>query len=505
MIQDSNKMYYLCYLYVFLLLFFVIFNIDSMWNWSGDLAHHYALAYRISEQWSKNTLGDPSLGDMTFYPNGSHIIVAIIGNLIHSVFLALQIATLTSYGLVWLFIIILFANLPKNMATSALVALSVLVIINSLTKNFDTHGHEIVANFFFSQLVGQSVLYGSIIFAIKIEKWGGIFYSTAALIIMMLINAKIHLLPSIEMLGLIFGLLITHIVFERSQTMQAHLTKRKIIFAVIIMTASVFALLIHPSFLAMAKLSTNDGSMLSAASYPFGILTFCFLVTISSLKLFRLWLKMHKQKYEVPVLKYLALYGGVLTILCLTQYILTFFGLGSDYAVKKYIFGLTSILFIQISIIFGSFIIHSSNLSILKISSKLVNYFPLILISAFLITLFFNVPYVKSMSISNIVLYERKIVNLSDTLLPLPENNKYNVVVGLNDLPNTINYMLSIAITKTPMELAISDVLAKNDLNNLSNYSYVITSKGNKKYNLFNCESISNGSILIIPAKCLER
>ena len=43
---------------------FVFYNIDSMWTASVDLSHHYALAFRISEQWMLISLADPTLGEM---------------------------------------------------------------------------------------------------------------------------------------------------------------------------------------------------------------------------------------------------------------------------------------------------------------------------------------------------------------------------------------------------------------------------------------------------------
>ena len=60
-------------------IFLVIIEMDSIWTHSVDLAHHYALAFRISENWTLVGTDDPTLGEMNFYPSTSHALAAIVG------------------------------------------------------------------------------------------------------------------------------------------------------------------------------------------------------------------------------------------------------------------------------------------------------------------------------------------------------------------------------------------------------------------------------------------
>ena len=128
-----------------------------------------------------------------------------------------------------------------------------------------------------------------------------------------------------------------------------------------------------------------------------------------------------------------------------------------------------------------------------------------ILMASMSSALYFNVPNQKSLDVSDIVSIERKLINLSDTILPAPENQKGNIVIGLDGMPNTINYMFSIAIMKTAREFAIPDVLIKNDLTDPANYSYIVSSSKNKIFGNADCKSLSNNSLSIITASCFEQ
>lgn len=476
---------------------FVFLNIDSMWGLSVDLAHHYSLVFRISEQWVLTSTSDPTLGEMNVYPRGGHVIAVVVGLILNSPFLGLQVTSLIAFALLWLFAILILDSFPEDQATISVIVLLGLIVVNVLTVKFDLHGHEIVGNFFYSQLIGHSILFASIFAAITLEKKYGVIWSCAGLLLLMLVNAAIHLLPALQMVGLIVGLLAVY-VFQRSPGFSI---VQKLKLAVPLGAFSICAILLHPSFSAMRKIAENNGYLiLNRISYPVGLITLCIIVVLASMTLFFQWWKVDQNR-GLLASKYLAIYGIVTAFFCLLQYVLTFYGSGSDYAVKKYGFGLTTILFLQLSIILSGRV----SLTKLHLSRLGSNVFRIpILCVTLTAALFYNVPDRRLFDVSEVVLFERKLINIVDTILPIAEDGKPNVVIGLNDFPVTINYLFSTAIAKTPRQFAVPDVL-KNELADPAKYSYIISSAKNRKFGSSGCEGESKSSISITPSQCIAK
>ncbi len=237
-------------------------------------------------------------------------------------------------------------------------------------------------------------------------------------------------------------------------------------------------------------------------SYPYGLMIVCFLVLIVSFVLLVVWIRNSDRAANVAM-KYLAFYGGAVAALCLLQLILTKFGYGSDYAVKKYGFGLVTILFINASIVSACYVLRLFGLKQLHLIFGAYRFNGYILAASLCVLFIFSVPGQKLFDVSDVVATERHLVNLRDTVIPVPDRGKYNVVVGLHEFP-TINYMYSTAIMRTPKEIAVRDVLL-NGISDLSKYSYVISSFDNPSYGASGCESLAPGSISVVRAQCIEQ
>ena len=125
------------------------------------------------------------------------------------------------------------------------------------------------------------------------------------------------------------------------------------------------------------------------------------------------------------------------------------------------VIGLVTILFVNVSILVSGYF-NSISLVSYKIPDLVIYRIPIIIFS--LCTLFIlSVPCYKSVDVSDIVAQERRLIALNYTGIPVPELGKSNVIIGLDQIPNTANYMFSIAILKTPRKIAIPDVLVKNE------------------------------------------
>lgn len=480
---------------------FVFLNVDSMWSLSVDLAHHYALAFRISEQWVLAPQMDPTLGEMNTYPRGAHTIAATLGVLSNSTFLGLQLTVLLSFACLWLAAVFILDSLPRVERTVSLVAFVALLSANALIFKFDVHGHEVIGNFFFSQLVAHAFLFAAIVVAIAVEKRRGSLWAGAVLVPMMFANESIHVLPALVMLGLIASLVAVHLFLEyRDRT----LDPRKVVFGSSIATVSFVGFFLHPSFAAMREAASHNGSLeLANISYPVGLMTLCAIVAIVSAALFFLWFRSRETPGSLT-LKYLALCGGLTASLCMLQYASVFFGQGSDYAVKKYGFALVTLLILQLAAVFPRLVAMSA-----KSTSAVGNggsaLYPVVLVLASVVALFINVPRQKTVDVSEIVAIERKLINLVDTALPVAETGKPNVVVGIGGSSSVIDYLFAISLTKTPRDLAIPDVLIAKDQLDLRKYSYFVSASNDDIYGSSGCESSSEGAISIVRSQCLQQ
>lgn len=491
-------------LIVFAGIFLVIANMDSMWSGSADLAHHYALSFRIYENWSLTTAYDPSLGVMNFYPKISHTLAAVAGHIFNSPFLGIQLISLLALALLWGAVIFILNTLPLRVAYISSVGLVCLLTANSGYLNFEIHGDELVGNFFFSQLVAQSVVIFAIAIAIYLElKKYSDYAIVFFLIVIIFIVTGIHLLPALELLGVFFGVVAINnymlLSGHRHQRLKIHLCYLATIIAV------AGSVLLSPTFMAMNKASRNNGTLnLTNISSTAELILVCILVLTTSGLLLILWNKnKYDDKFGYIATKYLGLYGGSIALLCLTQIAFLNFGYGSDYATKKYAFGLFTFLFISIPVLVGCLL---KNIPIGKFFDELLRKDYLrsaVMLFTFSAAFLFPIPQTKTLDTSDIVSLERQLINLRAVAVPT-SIDKSNVVIGLKNMYNTINYMFSIAIMKTPMLIATPDVLLSNTLNDLNNYNTIFTSVDLKPYYQSECTTSSfSGSIALIDAICV--
>ena len=534
-------MFRINYLLWFLILpgFFILFNIDSLWTDSIDVAHHYALAYRISEQWwslaypdtipsdmsgqwwltTAFVFPDPTLAEMIFYPRGGHIIAAIIGAIFNSTFIGIQITILASIAIIWLSILVILNSMPRRIASVALLSFFILFLINAFIFHFDVHGDEALGNFFYSQVVAHAFLYLSLIFTMHIEKKHGALLAAVSLVPIMLFIATIHLLPAVQILGLIGG--ITAIKIFTTYKNREDFSKLKIVVAAIIPIASIVGLVFHPSFSAMRTIATHDGSLeLHNIPYPIGIIVLSILVFLTSFVLFVQWAR---RKDNIIEAKYLAIYGAATSAMCMLQYVLTYYDMGSDYAVKKYGFSLLTVILIQLSMLVPIMAIKSNNsktnsvLSDSNVTGKITLYVFGLIVLLLVIPNKKGHPHFNASNqshvhfdVSNIVELEKKITDLSYNEIPQPPAGKSNVVIGLGDAPNEIHYVIdflfSIAFAKTPRNLVLYDVYLTGELSDVNKYYKIISSSDNPIYGSSDsCASSVLGNTSIIDSLCLKR
>lgn len=476
--------------------FFILYLINNIYSGSVDVAHVYSLIYRLDTEFILSSKYDPSLGEMNFYPPGSHIIAVIAGKVLGSPYLGMMFITYLATFCIWCFIFLILSFLPVKKFYATALFTTLLVLFFGFELKYPVHANEIISNFFYSQLVGFALCYVIIWYGVCLQ----LKYQVKNLTIFVYLFISsyaleyIHLIPAVLIFSLGLGLIFLDFLESKINNL-----KYWFLYPAIILL-SAFLFYNNPAFQSMRLIADNDGSMdLGNARYPSSMILISIAVIFLSLVLLRLFYS-YKRAHGVLVLKYLAVYGFAAASLCLLQYCLYhYFEIGSNYAVKKYYLVIDSILIIQLSILLSFYI------SRIKIINTVLNFIcnhkrsGYALISIAVLPLLILLPlfhgkYVYDYA-SNIVKYEndiRHLVKLSD----YPADKM--IVKGLNK--NTLEYMFSTAIMRVPREIALPESLLKNNVN-YALFQRVIDIGDMKNSQ---CAISHYGSATLLDTKCLS-
>lgn len=479
-------------------LLLVVLNLDTGTSNSIDLAHNYALAFRLAQDW-RLVPGDPTLGEMNFYPAGSHALAACVGMLLNSTFLGLQVTALAAVALVWGALVYLVNTLPSRVALAASVLLGGLLWANHRFLGLDLHGSEIVGNFFYPQLVAQGLALLAIAIAVRLDKEGTRLHAVVFLIAAIYGVACVHLLPALELLGTLCGVLLLHVL-----TLPGPWRTRvpALLAAALAALAGLLAVVLNPSFAAMRKISEINGNLtLVLFSGKPALVLLCLAALAAALLLLALW---NRDRNGLRALKFLAAYGASIAGLCLLQLALLQLNYGSDYAVKKYAFGLSSFLVVTLAIVPAWLLARAAGARALPppVASVATTLAALALLG---VAFTWCARWAKLNDNSDVVAIERQLLTVQRGALLPATDGKADVVVDLKDQSWTINYLFSIALAHTPRELAMRRVLETNDLGALDQYHTILSSRGASRYGFSGCERAGSGPLLMLDAACVAK
>jgi hypothetical protein len=484
-----------CLMFVALALL-VALNIDALWGHAVDLAHHYVLVFRIGEQFNLGNPTDPSMGEMNFYPRLSHIVAAVAGFIVGSPLLGLHLTALLSLFLIWFCYVYLLGTLPRALAVASIVCLAVLSFLNKRVFHLEVHGSELVDNYFFSQLMAQSVTMLVIAIGLLSERKAGRWCAYFVLVMGIFINTGIHLLPTLELLGVLgFVLLVDGIKVRRTDPR----LRVWLLPALIVPACALAGVLINPAFAAMRQIADNNGGLgFDRISYPVGLITVCLAVMAMSFVAAWAYLRPHGQ-YAWPVLKYLSALGMAMATLCLLQMVLARFGYGSDYAVKKYGNGLLTQLLVLASVGLGALLLRRPQIRGLQL--------PGWLFAPGAAVLFFCIatnatPRKSDFDVSELVALEKSMIGLLASQYTPAVSPKQDVVIGLSKEP-TFDYMFTLAIARTSRKYATPEIFYTHAITDFSKYDNVITAPGTPRYDSPQCRRNSNRLLVVNSAACL--
>jgi hypothetical protein len=464
-------------------------------SFSVDLAHHYVLVANIYEHWELPI--DNPLKDIPY----AHIFAAISGTFLGSPLAGIQFSVLVSLLALWSALAFAFQSLPNRGFCLSAFLLLVLLLLNDFVQ-LGVHGREIVGNFFFPQLVAQAVSLLALVLSLYSEKaetnqW--LIYLFLAACILFI--EKIHLLPSIELLGFFVLLIVFDSFFFIRKTRAQFLA---LPFSIILLTLA--ALISNPAFETMRAISHNNGGiMVKHIAGLKSLATFCIVVAVLSVFLVIKWLKINsaESKRNTLLLKYIGLYGLSVSGLCLLQICLLSIGEGSEYACKKYGFALNTLLLIDLSLLGSVFFkplwfqeeTNNSPALIVKICQTI---FP----STLLLFVFFTVLPQKTASVSSIASLIHSVEAYRDTLIEKSSPGRFNYAIGLSEFGGTVDAMISRAILKVEDE-NVMDILLQKPFSKPERIGYLITLEG-KLWDISICRKhVSPDSLVLLDGTCV--
>ena len=489
----------------------------ALWSDSVDLAHHYALVARLAQYWTLPATADPSLGEMSVYPRGAHLLAAVLARLAGSTLLGMQLAACGALLVLWCALLALLRALPPRAALLSGATLALLALLNHAGLGAELHGGELHTNYFFSQLVGQALAALTVLALLWLEQrqapawWRYTLLAGAAWLCV-----SIHLLPALELLALLPLLALAE--------WRPPLRRRHVLPWLLLAVA---ALLVwrHPSFAVMQSISSHNGMLPTTFLSSRAALA----VYAAALALLSGLLVLHWRRLEYGdgraalALKYLGLLGLAIALLCLAQLGALLLGMGSDYATQKYVFGLNSLMMLQLALLpavlagwlrpaashrtaphgaeaqLPSLPSLQSSQPSLSLPSLLL--WPLLLV---MLTLVMR-PASTPIATAGLLRLEHQLTLLRDLSMPASDQ-RYTYVSGVPGLSPSQAYLMTIGVFGTPRNAGAGEVLAGGAPSDLRSVSSWLTGPSAAASAPPECRRATlDGGLTVLDGACLDR
>ena len=466
--------------------------VDSMWTTSTDLAQHYSLVARLSEHWSLPPGYDRTLGEMSYYPRGSHALAAVLSTVLHSDLLSMQVLSLLSVFAIWACVIMLLLQLPGIARWWSAAVLLLLLLLNCNWQGFEFHGEELIGNYFFAQLVAQAGALAMVLFTLYGERSGRpAWQRNLVLLLACWLIELVHLLPVMQLLGFYALMQLFDALASRSRAGWLQ--------SVFWLLAGVMLVLKHPTYAAMKSLSSNDGvitfSLLNNMTLVIGYC--CLVALLSALMLWR-WYRHDADKRALwLVWKMVGAFGLSVAGFCLLQALLFHFGQGSAYAVKKHLYGVNTAALLEVALWLGWYCTRFSRVQLQPVPHVVAALMMMLAVGMVL-------PQKRQEDVSDLVALEREMLAIRPMINTVP--GKYTYVLQMSNQPAFINYMFSIGIFRAPRFRAGYELWQDQPLAKSSLLANIITGANSSLDRFPECRrSLTSHGLAMVDAACFKK
>lgn len=467
---------------------------DKLYSTSIDLAMHGTLISELMSSWSLPN-ANANLAEMAVYPRVAHQLASIAGKLSGSAIKGMQETAILSLFLLWTMVGIGLSGLSRNRFIIALVTLSAITIGGHLWFGIEYFGNELIASYFFAQLVAQSIGMAILVAAMR-KEWStpNSITPIALLGFCIPLLASVHLLAALELLGTLAILALLRVLTPAPGRWTPRILSNAGIFV-----GSAALLAANPDFLAMVRISANNGGIsLRHVTSIHGMMSLATLTAlVCSFMLFQWWRKRDgSHSYLDLLFKYFGAFGLSTAGLCLTQvFLLKFFALGSLYACLKYVVAMQSLLAIATALLAALCIRQSAALCAPGYSK-----FAGILFAAGMCMCIFSGPI--AVRTEALVAAEINARQFSITRLDRA-SAKYDLAIGIKDVPAVGNYFISHGVLGSPSFGISMDVLFSRMPGPREQVGQILTSQGSYPWDVVACRRGSAGALMVLEGDCV--
>ncbi len=465
--------------------------VDSMWTTSTDLAQHYSLVARLAEHWNLPLGYDRTLGEMSYYPRGSHALAAVLSALLHSDLLSMQVLSLLSVFVIWACVILLLLQLPGITRWWSAGVLLLLLLLNSYWKGFEFHGEELIGNYFFAQLVAQAGALAMVLFTLYGERsarppW----QRNLVLLLACWLIELVHLLPVMQLLGFYALMQLFDALASRSRAGWLQ--------SVFWLVVGVMLVLLHPTYAAMKSLSRNDGVITFALLNNMTlVIGYCLLVALLSALMLWRWYQYDADKRGLWLAwKVVGAFGLSVAGFCLLQALMFQFGEGSAYAVKKHLYGVNTAALLEVALWLGWYCTRFSRVQLQPVPHVVAALMMMLVVGMVL-------PQKQEQDVSDLVALEREMLAIRPMINTVP--GKYTYVLQMSNQPAFINYMYSIGIFRAPRFRAGYELWQDQPLAKSSLLGTIITGANSSLDRFPECRrTLTSHGLAIVDAACFK-
>lgn len=473
--------------------YFVVTRLGSLWSFSVDFALHCVLVDRLMTG-EHFAAVDPTMGEMTIYPRVSHAVAAIVGAFVDSPVLGLHIVSLLALIALWGLIALGMTGSGKRAVV--LLPVFLIVVLGAQYLHIEMFGNEINGNYFFPQFVGQTALILVLLLVGSFERRGlppEIRYLFLALCTAALIS--VHLLPAVEVAG-ILALSVVVECYADWRPQRAVAGGLALVLAALLTVRNV-------DFWTMVRLSRINGYLSiryvpgAAGAAALAVATFA----ISAAVLYRWAQSDPAHRDERLFLKYLAQFGVACAGLCMAQYVLLVgFDKGSEYAVKKYGFGLDTTL-----ILLAAYAIAAAAPKPLveRLRHRAVPLACIALVPLLLVLSPMFKPKRADIDLDRLTNVERLLRHYHDLALE-PEPGKSDYAIGVTGVTGSGDYLLSIVSLHAPRLPNGSALIMSQPLPEPAGVGSVFTTEHSSPWDVPRCRRHRfPNSIVQVDASCV--
>jgi hypothetical protein len=264
----------------------------------------------------------------------------------------------------------------------------------------------------------------------------------------------------------------------------------QLVFGLSVIAVSLAGTVLNPTFITFTRISQNNGVLdLLYTRTPASLALESVLVIAVSAAILVRWLRLAGgDQRGFLILKYASFLGVTIAGLCLIQVVTLALGLGSFYAVKKYAYGMNTLLLIDIPLLAASHRYRAADPESPRGGRAAAFIQPCVTAAMVVAAIFTLMPAASTRmgSMQDILSLEGFAGTYRQTN-PGSSSGKYDYAAGLFRPDPAVDYMITIGILKTPQDRNVDDIFGGRLPSRPRSVGRIFTSFGSPRWDIPAC------------------